>query len=89
MHVHVTYSLEAIAASSDTLAIHNVYSICCYTDERDLSSRGYDKTPDIKLEVPIAVNGHIVNWIESKASFGDELNHNKYLDEQFWSYTNR
>ena len=68
--------------------MYTVY-ICCYTDERDLSSRGYDKTPDIKLEVPIAVNGHIVNWIESKASFGDELNHNKYLDEQFWSYTNR
>ena len=43
----------------------------------------------MKLEVPIAVDGYIVNWIESKASFGDETSHNKYLEEQFWSYTNR
>lgn len=59
------------------------------TDERALRQRGFDKTPDLKLEVPIAVDGHIVNWIESKASFGDEITHSKYLEEQFWSYRNR
>uniref|UniRef100_A0A673K8S1 CDAN1-interacting nuclease 1 n=1 Tax=Sinocyclocheilus rhinocerous TaxID=307959 RepID=A0A673K8S1_9TELE len=60
-----------------------------FLDENQLRVKGYDKTPDIILEVPIAVDGHLVHWIESKASFGDEHSHHTYLNEQFWSYCNR
>ncbi|XP_048830140.1 CDAN1-interacting nuclease 1 [Brienomyrus brachyistius] len=60
-----------------------------FLDENQLRAKGYDKTPDIILEVPIAVEGRIVHWIESKASFGDDHSHQNYLNEQFWSYWNR
>ena len=60
-----------------------------FSDENVLRGQGYDKTPDIKLDIPIAVDGHIVNWIESKALFGDTEAHQGYLKDQFWSYINR
>lgn len=60
-----------------------------FQSEEILRQRGYDKTPDTILEIPIAVEGHVVCWIESKASFGDPSNHANYLKEQYWSYWNR
>lgn len=41
------------------------------------------------MEVPIAVNGFVINWIESKAQFGSPDTHKRYIKEQFLSYWNR
>lgn len=60
-----------------------------FSDENVLRLRGYDKTPDFKLDVPIAVDNFIINWIESKALFGDEENHLGYMKEQLMCYWNR
>lgn len=60
-----------------------------FRDELQLRQSGFDKTPDLKLEIPIAVSGHVVNWIESKASFADVETHKGYIKEQFMSYWNR
>ncbi|XP_049962252.1 CDAN1-interacting nuclease 1 isoform X1 [Schistocerca serialis cubense] len=60
-----------------------------FKDEEQLRTCGYDKTPDVKLELPMAVDGFVVNWIESKALFGDEANHKTYIKEQYLSYWNR
>ncbi|XP_026494293.1 CDAN1-interacting nuclease 1 [Vanessa tameamea] len=60
-----------------------------FSDENLLRLRGYDKTPDFKLDVPIAVDGFIVNWIESKALFGNEENHLGYMKDQLLCYWNR
>lgn len=60
-----------------------------FRNEEHLRRNGYDKTPDLKLEVPIVVDGKVVNWIESKALFADQDNHNEYMKNQYLSYWNR
>lgn len=60
-----------------------------FVTERDLRADGHARTPDIKLEVPIAVRGRIVNWIDSKASFSDPIVHMEKGLEQFQGYVNR
>ncbi|XP_063697989.1 CDAN1-interacting nuclease 1 [Culicoides brevitarsis] len=60
-----------------------------FYDEGDLRREGYDKTPDLKMAVPFLYKGMVVNWIESKALFGDHEAHKRYMNDQLTSYVNR
>ena len=60
-----------------------------YFTEKDLRDTGHIKTPDARLLVPIAMQGRVISWIESKATFGDEKQHAKYSAEQYEKYCNR
>ncbi len=56
-----------------------------YRTEKDL--RGlYPKTPDCLLDEPMKINGWTINWIESKASFGDRVEFNKNIRGQLSQY---
>ena len=46
-----------------------------FVDKHVLRSRGYDKKPDVKLEVPIAVGRRVINLIQGSLLFGDREAH--------------
>ena len=53
-----------------------------YLEESQLREKGFPKTPDTKLLVPITIEGgHVIYWIESKASFGDYSNHKGNMNQ--------
>jgi hypothetical protein len=56
-----------------------------YRTERDLRGE-FPKTPDCLLDEPILVNGWEINWIESKASFGDSVEVRKNIRNQLVPY---
>ena len=56
-----------------------------YRTENDLRGE-FPKTPDALLDKPIVVNGWKVNWIESKATFGDRVEVNKNTRKQLSPY---
>ncbi|KAH8246203.1 hypothetical protein KR038_004813, partial [Drosophila bunnanda] len=60
-----------------------------FYDEHDLRRMGYDKTPDIKMILPFLYKGQVINWIESKANFGDTKGHKFNIQQQLHSYCNR
>eukprot|EP00775_Hariotina_reticulata_P010604 gene10604-10762_t len=70
-----------------------------YWNEQQLREKGLFKTPDALLQqVPICVcccgegtdqQWHVVHWIDSKASFGDDRMHSQQLDGQYRTYINR
>jgi len=57
-----------------------------YRTEVDLRGE-YTKTPDCLLEKPIHIDGTRVHWIESKASFGDDIELRKNARRQLKPYT--
>lgn len=60
-----------------------------HLDEPAMRRMGYARTPDTVLLEPLAINGLIVKWIESKAWFADPPSHATYLRDQYWPYYNR
>jgi hypothetical protein len=58
------------------------------TYRTEVELRGeYPKTPDCLLEKPMQIDGVKVHWIESKASFGDEIELKKNVRRQLKPYT--
>ncbi len=55
----------------------------------EAASRGTGiKTPDFVIEDTMTIDDRSVNWIESKASFGDEELHKYYIKKQYSSCLN-
>jgi hypothetical protein len=66
-----------------------------WLDGQDISYRTeevlrgvYEKTPDALLDEPMMFNGKKINWVESKASFGDNTEFRFNSKKQLIPYTN-
>ena len=57
-----------------------------FLTESDLNKEPNAKTPDFLLNESFDVNGSKVKWIESKAVFADETEHNRYQKKQLGFY---
>ena len=57
-----------------------------FRTEKDLRGK-YSKTPDALLDRPIIFFGQKLQWIESKANFGDDVELRKNLKRQLAPYT--
>ncbi len=57
-----------------------------YLTEQEAKKHNYRKTPDFKLESPLKMQGKWVNWIECKASFGDETEYKRDYGKQLSHY---
>ena len=57
-----------------------------YRTEKEIRGK-FPKTPDCLLSEPIRLNGMDVNWIESKASFGDFIEIKRTMKRQLIPYT--
>lgn len=57
-----------------------------FLTESDLNKKPNTKTPDFLLHKSLDVNGSQVKWIESKAVFADEKEHNRYQKKQYRFY---
>jgi len=61
---------------------------CCeFVREDDLRAEGHiGKTPDFLLKKPVKIGGNEIQWIESKALFGELKEHKYYEKKQFGAY---
>lgn len=60
-----------------------------YMPEQAQRKGEFGKTPDFLLLTPTEICGHVCNWIESKASFGDPKTLQDNLAGQFHPYLNQ
>lgn len=56
-----------------------------YRTEKDLRGE-FPKTPDCLFDEPVKLNGWEINWIESKATFGDNIEIRKNIKRQLSPY---
>ncbi len=84
------YTKQLIGAQKEQELIQKLRSLkISFMMEKCMRNLGFPKTPDVLLSVPIAIDGTVINWVESKAFFGDPYQHDRYLKKQYWAYHNR